>query len=162
MNMSCRLRLVVLPMLLAVPGLAASVPSAKNPVTAILTGDAVETRKVSEIPAPAIRRLLSMMKVRPGIASAGEAFNATDVVWPNRAMRRLVLARGNSSSWLVYYEHGGRSLHRHLVVLSVAHDSAECLCIGKVEVEADDFAAFRTANQRGLVACDPCPKDPEL
>ena len=162
LSLNRRLRATTVLMLSTGFDLAASPPAPQSPVAAILTAEAVDTKSVHQIPAPVVARLLSLMKHDPRLASAGEAFNATDVVWPNRAMRRLVLARGNSSSWLVYYEHGGRGYHRHLVVFSVAHDSAECRCVGNVAIEVADSAALRAANENGLVKCDPCPKEPEL
>jgi hypothetical protein len=50
-----------------------------------------------------------------GIAAVGEPFNATDVVDRGKPDRRIVAYLVTSSTSYVWYEHGGRGYHQHLV-----------------------------------------------
>lgn len=62
--------------------------------------------------------LLARMKHDPRLANPGERFNSTDLIDARYPTRRLVLAGGDSRSWFVSYEHGGRGYHRHLVIFT--------------------------------------------
>ena len=50
-----------------------------------------------------------------GIAAKGEAFNATDAMERGQPFRRIVAYMVSSSTSLIWYEHGGRGYHQHLV-----------------------------------------------
>jgi hypothetical protein len=52
------------------------------------------------------------------IANRRKPFNATDVQIGNRPFRRFVLAGYATGIWFVFYEHGGRGYHHHLLIFS--------------------------------------------
>jgi len=141
-----------------------SAPGAATPaaVEDILSADYTRANTVDQIPWVVLTALLGLMEHDPRLASPGEPFNATDIVDSDLATRRLVFAAGTSASWLIYYEHGGGGYHRHLVVFTLAGNSAVCRCVGGVGKDLKDFAALRKAGRRGLVTCDPCPTSPDL
>ena len=59
------------------------------------------------------------------VADAGAPYDATDVLsGDGRPRRRLVFAGRGANMWFVYYEHGGRGYHRHVVVFAVAGERA--------------------------------------
>jgi hypothetical protein len=145
-------------------GSPVSAPGAATPaaVEDILSADYTRANTVDQIPWVVLTALLGLMEHDPRLANPGDRFNATDVVDSELATRRLVFAAGTSTSWLIYYEHGGLGYHRHLVVFTLAGDSAACRCVGKVGKDLKDFTELRRAGRKGLVTCDPCPRSPDL
>ncbi len=142
--------------------LFAGTTSMPSPVKEILGTAYVQATTVEQIPRLALTALLNLMKHDPRMANPGDPFNATDVVDTAVPMHRLVLAAGSSESWLIYYEHGGRGYQRHLVVFTLSGDSAECCCVGNVGKQVESIGALHKAGKKGLITCDPCPKEPYL
>jgi hypothetical protein len=59
-----------------------------------------------------------------GIAARGEPFNATDVA-DDKPSRRIVANFVTSATAFLWYEHGGRGYHQHLVLSAHATTSSE-------------------------------------
>lgn len=68
----------------------------------------------SESPPGAIGEF-SAIHFPDGIAAKGQPFNATDVIEEGRPSRRIVAYLVTSSASFLWYEHGGRGYHQHLV-----------------------------------------------
>jgi hypothetical protein len=124
----------------------------RNPaLTALLTADYRPVSKVDSIPAAVRAALFSLMKDDPRLANPGERFNSTDVVDRRFPMRRLIVAGGLPTSWLVCYEHGGRGYVRHLVIFAVQGDKTELRFSGLVGVEVTSLRDLRKAVRDGHV-----------
>jgi hypothetical protein len=76
------------------------------------------TSKLDSVPTA----ILSFLKerCREELAAPGQAFNQTDVVNAHLPMRRLILAGDSPSLTFVWYEHGGRGFHQHLLLFDLA------------------------------------------
>lgn len=56
------------------------------------------------------------MRVSEPIVAIGAEFNPGDVVRGSIPQRRVILGGTSSSLAFIWYEHGGRGLHEHLLV----------------------------------------------
>ena len=84
--------------------------------------------RFEDLPRPVQAELLSHFgDERP--AEADEAFNHSDVIASDESgkvlpSRRVLFAAVREGRYFVFYEHGGATLHRHLVGLSADGDQA--------------------------------------
>jgi hypothetical protein len=80
-----------------------------------------------ELP-PAVRAKLLSVTGGQQFADPGQRWNATDVIVHGIPERRLIFAGTVDGNWFIYYEHGGRGKHEHLVAMSLnAHNRTSIL-----------------------------------
>lgn len=124
----------------------------RNPALAELTtADYQPVSRVNDIPAGVRAALFSLMKHDPRLADPGEPFNSTDVVDRRLPMRRLIIAGGLPTSWVVCYEHGGRGYVRRLVIFAVQGAKVELRFSGSVAARVTSLRDLRKAVRDGHV-----------
>ena len=71
-----------------------------------------------------VRQALEQALRREALADPSESFEATDALSGDHLpRRRLIFAGVSESLCFVYYEHGGRGLHQHLLIFARAKGS---------------------------------------
>jgi len=118
----------------------------------VLTANYQPVSRVDAIPAGVRAALFGLMKDDPRLANPDERFNSTDVVDRRFPMRRLIVAGGLPTSWLVCYEHGGRGYVRHLVIFGVQDDRVESQFSGSVGAKVTSLRELRKAIREGHVS----------
>jgi hypothetical protein len=113
--------------------------------------------RFSQLPAPVRDTLMSA--TRDGkvpdnrlFADPGQKWNPSDVIDEDRTVpeRRLIFAGTIDGNWFVYYEHGGRGKHEHLVALSLdAHNRASIWRISMHTTGGQSWHRLRTRSKIG-------------
>ena len=78
-----------------------------------------------------------------GIANPTEPFNSTDVAECGLPMRRLKFGGVSESMVFVYYEHGGRGYHFHLVIYRARGGEPGVIFAGRFTRGAGEKAGWR-------------------
>jgi hypothetical protein len=105
---------LLLPILLAPPVLAADPP--KDLLGTFKATPFQKVDRLEGLPGSVRQAVHDLLK--SSIANPGEKWNATDVILdPQRPPRRLIFAGTSQSLWFMYYEHGGRGRHDHILLI---------------------------------------------
>src|ERR1041384_4997540 len=84
--------------------------------SAFQEADFTKVSKFERLPPQVRNEFLSLIHNEP-FADPGKKWNPGDVIWDEKVpRRRLIFGGASGSTWFIYYEHGGRGLHEHLVV----------------------------------------------
>ena len=117
-------------------------------------------RSVAELPVALRRDLLSHLRAasdgegddaRALIAAPEAPFNATDVGGvgrPNQPPlphRRFLRAGLVGGTWFIWYEHGGRGYHAHLVLYAAPRQDAPAMLLANFSLAASDLCAATDA-----------------
>ncbi len=132
------------------------VATSQSPLDSILRSNYEAVVRMDRIPESVRAGLFHLMKYDPRLADKGERFNSTDLVDSRLPMRRLIFAGGTATAWFVYYEHGGRGYHRHLVIFALDGGLATCRYSCDVQEYVKNVSQLKTAASKGLVSCESC------
>jgi hypothetical protein len=97
---------------------------ADSPLSQVANRAFAEVTTLGAIDPAAVTAVVARLRYDPRLADAGAPWEATDVGLTDAPCRRLLVAGHLGSSWVLLYEHGGRGLHHHLVMLQVADGTA--------------------------------------
>ncbi len=130
---------------------AAGAAEKSSPLLVFANAPAQSVQRLSDLPA-AIQGLLQA-RVPGGIAAAGSPYNATDVVADESLPSRRLRGAGRTGPlWFVWYEHGGRGYHQHLVLFRSEGSSAEVVASAILLREPRDVAALQLLAKTGALA----------
>ncbi|MEP7706813.1 hypothetical protein [Paraglaciecola sp. 25GB23A] len=90
--------------------------------------------------------------IKDTISPVDGAFRATDVIIdPNIPTRRLLLAGIDANLFFVWYEHGGRGYHHHIVVLEESVKSVNLVYATREYYETKEIFEIQKLIAAGLV-----------
>jgi hypothetical protein len=109
---------------------------------------------------PASIRSLLEARLPHGIAAVGARYNATDYITDESLPSRRLLGAGRTGAlWFVWYEHGGRGYHQHLVLLRPGGtSSAEVVASAIFLQEPRNLEALQQLAKAGALAPGPLPE----
>jgi hypothetical protein len=86
----------------------------------LFDGDCQLVTSISALPQPIKNAFATVTQDRPfALANSGSRFNATDVIEPGLARRRLLFAGVCNNRWIIQYEKGGWGRSVEVIVFSI-------------------------------------------
>jgi hypothetical protein len=139
-------------------GPAAGAASDTPPLLVFAQQPAQGLAGLTELPAP-IQSLLEA-RIPEGIAAVGAPYNATDYITDESLPSRRLLGAGRTGPlWFVWYEHGGRGYHQHLVLLrSSGSASAEVVASAVFLQHPRNLEALQQLAKIGALPLAPLPE----
>ena len=136
------------------PGAASDTP----PLLAFAEQPVQPVGGLTDLPA-SIRSLLKT-RVPEGIAAVGAPYNATDHITDESLPSRRLLGAGRTGAlWFIWYEHGGRGYHQHLVLLSSGGSSSAEVVTSAIFLQRPrNLEALRQLAKAGALAPGPMPE----